>query len=78
MVVGCKLAEHCFAVFCFVMPCFTVLSKGRRFTVVTVYKYPAIRLRLVVFMMAGSGGSGRLTYKGVSYFVIWKRVSGAG
>ena len=78
MVVGCKLAKHCFVVFCFVMLCFTVLNKGRRFTVVTVYKYPAIRLGLVVFMMAGRGGFGRLVYKGVSYFAIWKRVSGAG
>jgi hypothetical protein len=36
VVVGCKLAKHCFVVFCFVMLCFTILNKGRGFTVVTV------------------------------------------
>jgi hypothetical protein len=78
VVVGYKLTKHCFAGFCFVMLCFTVLNKGRGFTIVTVYKYPAMKLGLVIPMMAGSGGFGRLVYKGVSYFFIWKQVSGAG
>jgi hypothetical protein len=78
VVVGYKLTKHCFAGFCFVMLCFTVLNKGRGFTIVTVYKYPAMKLGLVIPMMAGTRGFGRLVYKGVSYSLIWKRSSGAG
>jgi hypothetical protein len=78
VVVGCKFAKHCFVVFCFVMLCFTVLNKGRGFTVVTVYKYPTMKLELVMLMIAGRGGFRRLVYKGVSNSPIWKQVSGAG